>query len=114
MSGPPMSPEGRLRSWRHAAVGLAGFSVLVYGFGLLLVGGSEWAETCISRGVRFDPDYEFGKGLWPLSRPCNAEYDLIPSWINVAVALLVAGTLVCLVVTVRLSWRQRSGARTGD
>ena len=100
------------RSWRHATVGLFGLSVLVYGFGSLT--GADWAETCISRGVRFDPAYEFRRTAFPLSRPCNAEYDLVPVWMNVAVVLLVAATLACLVVAVVLTRRDRRAARTGE
>lgn len=56
-------------------------------------GGLNNAETCTARGQTWDREYrrsnweEAGR-YFPLHNKCNADYDLIPFWINPAVAFL--------------------------
>lgn len=75
-------------------------------------GGLDAAETCTLRGQTWDREYrrfnleEAGR-YFPLHNKCNADYDLIPFWINPTVAFLtllaLAFAAACLVsVTLRL------------
>ena len=63
-------------------------AAVVYFFGLFS-GGLEVDETCnIRHGERFDLEYRLahpehaGHALFPLSDRCNADYDMIPFWMN--------------------------------
>ena len=104
----PISP-----GWEPGQERLFGFSVLVHVFGLGYLSGSQKGQPCvIGHEVRFDPAYEFRRTAFPLANPCNAEYDLVPAWVNVAVVLFAAATLACLGVPVVLTRRDRRAATT--
>lgn len=82
-------------SWfRRGLVALLA-AVAVWGYGFVEgSGGNEIDETCqMVHGQVFDRDYRHRewKGpqpLYPLHNMCNEDYDLVPGWINPAVAVL--------------------------
>ncbi|MEU9376021.1 hypothetical protein AB0D94_19900 [Streptomyces sp. NPDC048255] len=65
-------------------------------------GGLHIGEAC---GDSYDPGVvaqHLDDPLFPLHNWCNAEHDLVPSWVNPAVAGLAMASAVCLVMTVVL------------
>jgi hypothetical protein len=65
-------------------------------------GGMDIGETC---GDSYDGVFReehFNDPLFPLHNWCNAEHDLVPSWVNPTVAGLAVVSAVCLVMTVVL------------
>jgi hypothetical protein len=61
--------------------------------------GLEVSETCeLFEGQDFDADYWAAHQRdWPLppySAPCNAAYDMVPGWVNPAIAVTAAACAV--------------------
>ncbi|GAA4770233.1 hypothetical protein [Citricoccus nitrophenolicus] len=82
---------------------LAVCSFLAGGY-LALVGhfapGLHIDETCRSAGQSLDDEYRqhvVHSQVFPISYPCNEQFNLVPWWINPLIALLAT---VCAVVTV--------------
>lgn len=102
----------RAGDWRrpgwfgHAAWASFFLLVLVWLRGAMS-GGLDMEETCrITHHQPYDDAYYDAHRrdyfrLFPLSNHCNADYDMVPSWVNPAVAvlsLLVLASLTGLVV----------------
>lgn len=76
-------------------------------------GGLDIKETCGARGQTYDPVYrhlnwqEPGR-YFPLHNKCNADYDVVPFWVNPAVVLLVllAATFAACCLTQAITLRQ--------
>ncbi|POX38017.1 hypothetical protein C3486_25255 [Streptomyces sp. Ru73] len=112
-------PDGTRRTARNWTVASAVLFVLALGFALR--GG--WAmfawdigETCHHQhGQDWDPEFS-RESVFPMSRPCNAHYDLVPSYVNPAIAVCAAGAAVSAAMAVgaavRESRRQRTACRT--
>ncbi|MER7777068.1 hypothetical protein ABTZ21_19070 [Streptomyces sp. NPDC096191] len=103
---------GRPRTW--LSLGVVGVSSGVAGFAVayltgILSGGLDVGEACVhGHGVRYDEAYraaharEFSR-WFPLHSKCNANFDLVPSWVNPAIVffvLLAAAGVLCLVSAV--------------
>lgn len=58
-------------------------------------------ETCqLGRGERYDPSAATGGTFFPLSQRCNADYDLVPGFINpTVVGLLVLAIVAAILAT---------------
>ncbi len=81
----------------------------------LPAGGLDVAEACELRaGQTYDHEYHSSHyyeqlQVFPLTTKCNAEYDLVPPWINPALAILAllnASFIVAMLID--LSRRLRS------
>lgn len=80
----------------------------------LFAGGLQWQKTCsyVLHQPYDDAYYSAHRAdylrLFPLSRHCNADYDLVPAWVNPAV---VGFLLLLLVGLGGLAWTaaQRQG-----
>ena len=83
-------------------VGIASaFMVPILLFSGIGIGGLDDEESCrLSHHQEYDQEYRTthpehaGKNIFPMSNKCNAEYDMVPFWINPAVfgfALLSVG-----------------------
>ena len=93
----PVTP---LSSWANGA-----FIALVVTAALCVVAvSSGWAgmqieETCgLEHGQHFDVDHwvaHASQTRWPFSSPCNAEHDMVPSWVNPAIAVTALTSVVC-------------------
>ncbi|MFI6874407.1 hypothetical protein ACIBL6_13270 [Streptomyces sp. NPDC050400] len=85
-------------------------------------GGLDVAETCaLQAGQEYDQDYRSAhwretSRAFPLHNRCNADYDLVPAWVNPTLAVLavvVAGSLVATVVTTTVHVRRALARRRG-
>lgn len=68
-------------------------------------GGLHTHKTCMREGQIFDREYrsknwEEANRIFPLSNKCNADYDLVPPWINPLLLLLAAATLAFLALSI--------------
>ncbi|RMB57075.1 hypothetical protein [Tessaracoccus antarcticus] len=65
------------------------------------VGFETYDAFCGRRGWLFDELYyethrdDYAR-LYPITGKCNAYYDLVPAWVNPAIAALILMTLLCL------------------
>lgn len=100
----------RVRAW----LGLALLAFLAFGFTVVAgwaASGKNIYHGCATAHQTLDRSYldqhyrEFGQ-LFPMRNKCNADYDLIPGWINPALVVFAVVTVVCLIgavaATVRL------------
>ncbi|WP_314616632.1 hypothetical protein [Streptomyces stackebrandtii] len=65
-------------------------------------------EACHGAGQTYDEAYRRANfdeyAQWfPLHDKCHAGYDLVPAWVNPALAVLPALALLCLAYAIRLS-----------
>ncbi|MGW4163746.1 hypothetical protein [Streptomyces sp. NPDC004788] len=81
----------------------------------LFAGGLDVRETCVHlRHENYDEAYrkvhaeEFSK-LFPLHDKCNADYDLVPAWVNPTVVILAVVALVALAVLLRFAFARLVG-----
>jgi hypothetical protein len=83
------------RWWRAAlASGLLTLALCAFGMTQAFT-GLEVGETCtLFEEQVFDPEYwaahRQDSPLPPYSSPCNAEYDMVPGWVNPAIAVTAA------------------------
>lgn len=49
---------------------------------------------------------------FPLSKKCNANYDLVPFWVNPALVLFAVLVLTCLILLVLSSIQRAKASRT--
>ena len=100
------------RWWRAALVsGWSALALCAFGMAQGFV-GLDVGETCIfGEGQDFDLEYwaahHHDSPLPPYSTPCNAGYDMVPGWVNPAIAVTAAScavSLVGLVVARRARW----------
>lgn|GEM_PF-3198286 len=100
-------------TWVRFAVLAASAALLGYGYGLLRMGGLDQEETCVHlRHQRYDEDFvreHHAEQLrwFPLHSYCNADYDLVPAWVNPSVALLALAAVGAAAVAVTLAVRSR-------
>ena len=64
-------------------------------------GGHEIDETCAALGRPMDEQYRAEHwrepGQWfPMHNKCNADYDLVPMWVNPAIVVLTLLIVVCV------------------
>ncbi|MGI5213184.1 transglutaminaseTgpA domain-containing protein [Plantactinospora sp. CA-290183] len=103
-------------TWVRFAVLAASSTVLLYGHGLFSGLTLDTEETCeLVKGQEYDTAYRAEHldepGRWfPLHNRCNAEYDLIPAYVNPSLVVLAALTLGCLGVAVVMAIRLRRRA----
>ncbi len=70
-------------------------------------GGLDVQESCrLTHHQRYDSAYRLAHAgefqrLFPLRNKCNASYDLVPAWVNPAVAACFVVAVLC---TVMLVW----------
>ncbi|WP_422771989.1 hypothetical protein ACN28C_02455 [Plantactinospora sp. WMMC1484] len=95
-------------SWvRFAVLGATG-TLLVYGIGLFSGFAHEIDETCHRLGEEYDDAYRAERwrepGRWfPLHNRCNADYDLVPAYVNPSLVVLAAVAVGCAAVAVALA-----------
>ncbi|MFB8773461.1 hypothetical protein [Streptomyces broussonetiae] len=102
--------------WVFPAVVLVGVGCVTWFVGAF-AGGLDVGEECARRGVRYDDDYRAEHwrepSQWfPLHNRCNADYDLVPAFVNptlVVVAVLLVGCVVAAVVVAVAGRRERVG-----
>lgn len=80
------------------------FMVPILLFCGIWVGGLDDQESCeLSHHQAYDREYRMthpehaGRNIFPLSNKCNADYDMVPFWMNPAVvgfALLSVGAFI--------------------
>ncbi|MFD2079271.1 hypothetical protein SAMN05421678_102541 [Actinopolymorpha cephalotaxi] len=101
--------------WRTSPGWFAGTSALLlpaagltYLFGAF-AGGFDEAEACALSGHAYDADYVLThrSDLFPMTHPCDAQYDLVGAWVNPVLALVVLVMAGCLGIAVVLAFRQR-------
>lgn len=85
-----------------AALGAA-LVMYVWGFGQIY--SPDVGELCAAHGESWDWR-EYHSSWIPLSRTCNARFDLVPSFVNptICILLAVAVVLAVLAVVKRLRW----------
>ncbi|MFJ3723918.1 hypothetical protein ACIPYQ_15275 [Streptomyces sp. NPDC090045] len=90
--------------WTLLLAVLTGVHYLVGLTHLLVLDIREMCELTLH--TRFDPD-EHVETLLPLSNTCNADDDLVPAYVNPALAVLAAATLAAGTATVTRAVRAR-------
>ncbi|MEV7681109.1 hypothetical protein AB0O64_21545 [Streptomyces sp. NPDC088341] len=101
------------RNWTTAA-GLSLLAVtLTYGYGVSRMFSLDRREECtVVLHQEFDPEYAYvEERFFPLTRKCNASYDMVPSFVNPSIVLLLAGTLLCAGAAVASAVRRRRAVR---
>jgi hypothetical protein len=106
----------QVRQW----IGVAILALLAWFITALVgvaAGGKDIDETCAAAGQPLDDVYrhehwqEPGQ-FFPMHDRCNADYDLIPWWINPGLVVFTAVIVVCLagavVATARLILKRSS------
>ncbi|MFD4628789.1 hypothetical protein ACFVYR_02655 [Streptomyces sp. NPDC058284] len=100
--------------WRRSPLWFAVNAViLLLGTGITyligaLAGGLDTGEECHRAGQAYDSAYrsahfrEFGR-WYPLHEKCNADYDLVPAWVNPTLIVLPVLAALCLAYSVRLA-----------
>ncbi|MEU6222566.1 hypothetical protein [Streptomyces sp. NPDC047042] len=88
------------RSWLALAV-VSSFLLGITYFVGMFSGGHELDETCASVGRPVDERYRAEHwrepGQWfPLHNKCDADYDLVPAWVNPALVVLTLLIVVCV------------------
>ena len=100
------------RWWRAArASGLLTLALCAFGMTQAFA-GLDVGDTCLfGEGQDFDLQYwathRHDSPLPPYSTPCNAEYDMVPAWVNPAIAVaaaVCAMSLAGLVAVRRPRW----------
>ncbi|UBU15283.1 hypothetical protein [Nonomuraea gerenzanensis] len=101
------APVGR---WVQAAAytALAGGAMYVWGaFHLFTL---DVRETCLlQHGQGWEPGH--GERFFPLSKRCNADYDLVPGYVNPVVMLCLAGVVLFAALAVRQAVKTRAAAK---
>lgn len=93
-----------LRVSRRVAVRTAVLALL--GAGILVVIGTyhrfAWDiyELCQVKGQRYDPATASAGTVFPISQRCNADYDLVPGWINPSLVVLLVLAVIMAIVAV--------------
>ncbi len=94
--------------WVQAATCCLLASVAMYGWGSWKMFAWDIRETCsLVHHQRWDPAYGQSRSF-PLSRRCNASFDLVPSYVNPAVVVLLAAAVLCAGLAVRAARRHRT------
>lgn len=99
--------EIRPLTWLRLAFG----SIVAAAFALFIgafAGGNEIDETCAAKGQIYDGVYRSEHRLepsqvFPMHNKCNADFDLVPFWVNPALvifAVLTVAFVVALIMSV--------------
>ncbi|WP_350003993.1 hypothetical protein [Pseudarthrobacter sp. WHRI 8279] len=88
----------------------------------IFAGGLDDEESCeISRHQAYDREYRMthpehaGRTIFPLSNKCNADYDMVPFWMNPAVvgfALLAVGAFIVPPLITRTALQRPNGPQS--
>ena len=75
----------------------------------------EWAkaDACLIQGARYEPEEAETSGSFPFKATCNADYDMVPGWLNptfASISVVFLISLALLVVTSMRRTRARSTA----
>lgn len=79
-------------------------SLTLFGITFLIgasASGLDIAENCVRAGQVFDYEYlsmhrEEAQRIFPMRSPCNANFDLVPAWVNPGLSIFAFLTLACL------------------
>ncbi|MFJ3516981.1 hypothetical protein [Streptomyces sp. NPDC090131] len=97
--------------WARWTLLLAVLTCGLYLWGLTHLLVLDVRELCeLTLHTHFDPA-EHMETLLPLSKTCNADDDLVPGYLNPALAVLATGTLAAGLGTVTRAVRQRHPGR---
>ncbi|MFC3505333.1 hypothetical protein ACFOOK_30830 [Micromonospora krabiensis] len=100
-----LAPEPRW--WTRAAGYVMLGSAEAYLFGLMHM--SYWGtprDTCIARYENWDGMHGHAR-YWPLERKCTEFIDMVPSYVNPLIVILLAGALACALVAAAQALRHR-------
>lgn len=107
----------RLRTWKWGIV------ISIVALGIVFVrgaisGGWHIRKTCMAAGEIYDEDYRSQNWqeptqIFPMSNKCNANFDLVPFWINPALVFFALLALTCLTL-LTVSSIQRAKARRAE
>lgn len=87
-------PAQTARPWIQAATYALLAATAAYLWGAWHLFAWNISDVCsIRSGTAYDPVYD-QVTLWPLSRRCNASFDLVPGYVNPAVAVLLAAAVL--------------------
>jgi hypothetical protein len=90
-----LSKPGRVAGW--SLVGAA----VIYVWGFLSVFGTfDIEEVCHRHNQPWVYDPNHRESLFPISNPCNPDYDLVPFYVNPLVFALLASAVVFTVIAV--------------
>ncbi|GII52489.1 hypothetical protein Pth03_08780 [Planotetraspora thailandica] len=104
-------------TWARSGVLAGAGTLLFYGYGLLTTLAYDIGETCTQlRGQTYDDAYRAAHwrepSQWfPLHNRCNADYDLVPAYVNPTLVVLAAVTLGCVIPAVILAVRRSAAGR---
>jgi len=89
----------------RGAVAAVFAAFVTYGWGFSKMLSPDVGEACAARGQTWDAR-EYRSSLFPLSRTCNARFDLVPPYVNPSICALLALAVVltAIVVLKRLRW----------
>ncbi len=88
--------------WLVATVTAVLLAVCLYGYGFVQ-GSLDLRDACAAEGQSVDNSFLMTQrpgGPFPLSQPCNAAYDLVPSFVNPAIVVLLVTAVVTAVVLI--------------
>ncbi|MFG1872579.1 hypothetical protein [Micromonospora arborensis] len=96
------------RWWTRAAgyVMLAAAETYLFGLVRMSYWGNSPRDTCLIRYESWDGTHGHAR-YWPLGRKCTAFIDMVPSYVNPLIVILVAGALVSALVAVAQTVRHR-------
>lgn len=103
-------PSSPVRGFALASLAalLAAGAVAAWGAWHLFSLAMPISETCeVIHGQPFDPDYGVSR-LFPLSRKCNATYDLVPGYVNPTIVVLVSAAVLFALAALVTSRRLRA------
>ncbi|GAA3182922.1 MULTISPECIES: hypothetical protein [Streptomyces] len=102
------------RVWALSAIV---FLILTFGFavrGATAMFAWDIEETCrLQYGQDWSPQSSH-ESVIPMSRTCNAHYDLVPSYVNPAIAACAAGAVASAVVATSTAVRDRRRRRDSE
>ncbi|MBG0569294.1 hypothetical protein [Actinoplanes aureus] len=105
---PLLTGRWRRPGWFVATAVLGVLAAAVTWFIGAFAGGLDPEESCHTSGTTYDPAYRAAHwrepSRWfPLHDRCNADYDLVPAWVNPALVLLAVLVAACLGMAARLA-----------
>jgi hypothetical protein len=86
--------------WLVATVTAVLLAVCLYGYGFVQGSTLDLRDACAAEGQSVDNSFLMTQrpgGPSPLSQPCNAAYDLVPSFVNPAIVVLLVTAVVTAV-----------------
>jgi hypothetical protein len=113
---PASGSVGHMRSWRAKhwlAVALASFLVTVFAYFVgFAAPGLDLVEKCGLTGELYNVNpgsakHRQGQQFFPLHAWCNGSYDLVPAWVNPAVAvfgILTVTAIACSMASAARRW----------